>query len=303
MFRRHQSAAFLRVEIDRSGLVEEFNECRARVARAAAGHHQRTARTPDDGGGPLDVVGVGRNAPLLLRRQELLQHQRVGHVLAQHVGWNLHVHGARHATVALRHGEGLVHVAQHVVRDTQRAREARDRPHDLDVRNALQRAEIVLRARCATADQQHRNALEVRVRHRGHAIRHAGPGGHHGDADAARQHGVSVRHVNRRALVAHVDDAHTALGQAVPDRLYVTALQAEYTVDAACDEKVHDAVGHRSSACRSHGLHLSVGWPVRRSPIRPASSRLARRDRAAPPRADIPSTTRSRPSVSTRGEW
>ena len=111
----------------------------------------------------------------------------------------------------------------------------------------MQRPEIVLGARGAAADQQHGNAFELRVRHGGDAIGHARTGGHHRDAEPPGEHGVRVRHVHRRAFVAHVDDAHAALRQLVPDRLDVAALQAEHAIDAARDEEVDDELGHGSS--------------------------------------------------------
>ncbi len=109
--------------------------------------------------------------------------------------------------------------------------------------DALQRAEVVLRHGRAAADQQHRHALEMRVGDRRDAVGDAGAGGGHGDGHAAGKLRMRVRHVHGRALVAHIDDAHTELRQVVPDRLDVAALQAEDAIDAAGDEKARDEFG------------------------------------------------------------
>ncbi len=108
------------------------------------------------------------------------------------------------------------------------------------MRNSLQRSEIVLRARGAAADQHHRHTLQLRVGNRGDAIGDAGTGRDHCDADGARQHGMRMRHVHGGPFVAHVDDAHPALTQLVPDRLDMPALQSEYAIDAAGEQEIDD---------------------------------------------------------------
>jgi hypothetical protein len=60
------------------------------------------------------------------------------------------------------------------------------------------------------------------------------------------QHCMRVRHMDGGALVAHVDDAHAALPELVPDRLDVAALQAEHPVHAARDEEIDDELGDGS---------------------------------------------------------
>jgi hypothetical protein len=76
-----------------------------------------------------------------------------------------------------------------------------------------------------TADQQHRHPLQVRICHRGHAVRDARPGGCEDHAHLPRQHGVTVRHVHAGAFVANVEHAHVALRELIPDRLDMPALQ------------------------------------------------------------------------------
>ena len=110
----------------------------------------------------------------------------------------------------------------------------RHRPQQIDVRNILQRSHIGLRPRGAAADQQHRRAGERGIRHGRHRVGDAGTGGDHGDAEAAGQFGMGVRHVHGGALVAHVDDADALTRDVIPDRLDMAALQSEDAVDAAC---------------------------------------------------------------------
>ena len=52
-------------------------------------------------------------------------------------------------------------------------------------------------------------------------------------------------HVNRRPLVAHVDDADSQFGTMIPDRLDVAALQAEYPIHAASLEEAGDPGAYR----------------------------------------------------------
>ena len=50
-------------------------------------------------------------------------------------------------------------------------------------------------------------------------------------------------HVHGGALIAHVDDAHAALRQLIPDWLDMTALETEHPIDLAGDEKLDDQLG------------------------------------------------------------
>ena len=78
--------------------------------------------------------------------------------------------------------------------------------------------------RGATADQQHRCARERGIRHRGDRIGDARTRSRHGNAKAAGHLGMRVRHMYRRAFVAHVDDADPLSRDMVPDRLDMAAL-------------------------------------------------------------------------------
>ncbi len=242
---RDETAAFLGIDIERAAGIKKRHQLGPRIQGAAPGHHQRAPCLRDQGGSPFHGRGVGRNAPRRAWREVLGQRKPRRHRPAQHVGRYLDVNRAWRIAVADRSRPGLVEIAQQVVGDAQRARTARHRPHHADMVDALQRAEVVLRNRRAAANQQHRHALELRIGHRGHAVGHARPGGHHRDADPAAQHGIGMRHVDCGAFVAHVDDAHALAAEPVPDRLDVSALQAVDPVHAVRDQEVGHPLGHR----------------------------------------------------------
>ena len=152
---------------------------------------------------------------------------------AQDVGRDLEVDWTWFAKIAEGAGDALVELADHLVGDAKRARLPRHGPQDVDMGNVLQRPHIGLRARRAAADHQNRRPGERGVGDRRDRVGDARTGRHHGDAEFARQLGVGVRHVNRRGLVANVDDADAELRGMVPDRLDMPALQTEDAVDAA----------------------------------------------------------------------
>ena len=54
---------------------------------------------------------------------------------------------------------------------------------------------------------------------------------------------MRVRHVNRGALIANVDDADALPGDVIPDRLDVAALQTENAIDAARFQEPGDPAG------------------------------------------------------------
>ena len=122
----------------------------------------------------------------------------------------------------------------------------------------LQRPEVVLRARRAAADQQHRRALELRIGDGGDAVGDAGPGGRERDPELAGEHGVRMRHVDGGALVAHIDDADAAPAELVPDRLDVPALQPEDAVDPAARRR-NSAI----SAATERGFDGIIGVQIR----------------------------------------
>ncbi|MCY1186935.1 hypothetical protein D9M73_278540 [compost metagenome] len=51
---------------------------------------------------------------------------------------------------------------------------------------------------------------------------------------------MSMRHINRGILVAHIDNLYPGSTDMVPQRLQIAALQAEYTIDTLCLQKFGD---------------------------------------------------------------
>ena len=101
------------------------------------------------------------------------------------------------------------------------------------MRNVLERAHIGLGAGGATSDHQNRRPRERGVGDRRDRVRNARAGCHHHDAEFTGQLGVSMRHVDRRGLVANVDDTDAQLRGMVPNGLDVPALQTKNAIDAA----------------------------------------------------------------------
>ena len=240
MFGRHQAAAFLRVEIERAGGVEQAHERRAAPARAAAGDDQRPLGAPERVDRRGDSRRIGGQSPRRLVLHPFVEHELRRHRRAQHVGGYFDIDRPRLTGVTHGAGDGLVQFADHLIGHAQRARRAADRAQQIDMRNILQWPHIGLRPRRAAADQQHRRARERGIGHRGHRVGDARTGGDHGDAEAACQLRMRVRHVHRGAFVAHVDDADALARDVVPDRLDMPALQAEDAIDPADLEKARD---------------------------------------------------------------
>jgi len=119
--------------------------------------------------------------------------------------------------------------------------------HDVRVCNPLERAHVILSARWTTADEQDWYAFQLGVGNGGHTIGHTRPGGGEHNTELAGKDRVGVRHMDGGTLVAHIDDAHTALGELIPDQLDMAALQTEHPVDTSGNEKVDDKLGNRAS--------------------------------------------------------
>ena len=84
----------------------------------------------------------------------------------------------------------------------------------------------------------------MRVRDGRYAIGHPRSRSCQHHADLPGEHRMRVRHVHGSALVAHVDDSHSALRELIPNRLNVSSLQPEYAVHLARDKKLHDELGN-----------------------------------------------------------
>jgi hypothetical protein len=142
--------------------------------------------------------------------------------------------------MAQRARDRLVELLQHEVGLAHRARIARQGGDEGGVHHVLQRAAVLLRTRRRARQDQHRGACHVRVGDAGHRVRHPRPGGDQRHAEAAGELGVGVRHVDRGALVAHVDDADALGVQPHPGGHHVAAAQCEHAVNATGLEEAGD---------------------------------------------------------------
>ena len=83
----------------------------------------------------------------------------------------------------------------------------------------------------------------MRVGDAGDGIGHSRARGNQRHPEFAGQFGMRLRHVNRRALVADVDDADAFRIEPHPDRHDVPAAQREYARDATALQETCDQVG------------------------------------------------------------
>ena len=110
-------------------------------------------------------------------------------------------------------------------------RELGDRPHDVDMRQVLERAHHVLRQRALAADMEDRAFRAEGGGDAGHGVRAARPGRGHDAAELAGLARIAVGGVGRDLLVPHVDDADALVDAAVIDVDDVAAAQGEDRVD------------------------------------------------------------------------
>jgi DNA-binding transcriptional MerR regulator len=136
-------------------------------------------------------------------------------VRVEDVAPDLQVRRTRRAGKCLAEGHGA-HVRDALGCEDAR-RELRDRLHEVDVRQVLQRAHLVLVEGPLAADQQHRALRPQRVCDSGDGVGGARAGGDHGAAGPPRDARVSVRGVRRHLLVANVDDLDALVDAAVVD--------------------------------------------------------------------------------------
>ncbi|GAC1540222.1 MAG: hypothetical protein NVS2B17_16290 [Candidatus Velthaea sp.] len=80
----------------------------------------------------------------------------------------------------------------------------------------------------------------MRVCNPGHAVGDAGTRRDERDAQPSRKLRVRVRHIDGRALIAHIDDRDAFLRQTHPDRHDVAAAEPKNTIDAARFEVAGD---------------------------------------------------------------
>src|SRR5450432_587098 len=146
----------------------------------------------------------------------------------EYVARDFQVHRTRRAVegLARRHSD---HV-RHAFRAGNCRSELGDGGHQLDVRQILQRAHLVLGRRTLTTDVQNR---ALRTEGGGDArdrIGAAGTGGCDHAAELARLARITVRRVRGHLFMANVDDANALIDAAVVDVDDVAAAQGEYRV-------------------------------------------------------------------------
>ena len=240
---RHDAAALAGVEMRGAESIQQSRERRTGSTRAAPADHERPSRRPQHVGRRAREVCTRRGRCGRLRAKVLVALHCARHVGAQRVDRKIEIDRTGLAAFAVRTRDGLVQLLQRQRRLAHAARVTRDRTHEVGVDDILKRAAIFLRARRRSRQHQQRGLGDVRVRDAGHRVGHTRTGGDERDAELAAELAVRVRHVDGRALVAHVDD-RDALGiDAHPHRHDVAAAQAENAIDAARLEEARDDGG------------------------------------------------------------
>ncbi len=113
---------------------------------------------------------------------------------------------------------------------------------DVDVRQVLQRAHLVLRQRALAADVQDRALGAERGGDAGHRVRAARARGRDDAAELARLARIAVGGMRGDLLVAHVDDADALIDAAVVDVDDVAAAQREDRIDTLVLQRLRHQV-------------------------------------------------------------
>ena len=262
----HQATALAGVEVERAETLEQLQQRAGCSARTAASDHQRPLRRPEQ----FDRAQHGRRVGVQCDRRSRLEPLGCQHRVHRARGFGalgvhreVQVHRARLAAHASCARQRLVEFLQDQVGLAHGARVARERAHELGVQHVLQRATVLLRARrCAGQDQQ-RRTRGMRVGDPRHRVGHARPGSDQRHANAPTQLTVGMRHIDRGALVAHVDDANAFGIEPHPDRHDVAPAQREHAVNAARFEEARDqcgAAGVGDDGCGHLGLLNGDAW-------------------------------------------
>ena len=198
-------------------------------------------------------------SPVLVRRGAVVAGLGDDRVLERHLGVedvaaDLEERRARRAGHRLAEGH-RAHV-RHALGVYDARRELGDRRHDVDVRQVLERAHLVLVERSLAADQQHRALGAERVGDAGDRVGRARAGGDDGAAGPAGHARVAVRGVGRHLLVADVDDLDALVDAAVVDVDDVAAAEREDRVDPLGLQGLGDQVAARDRL----GVGLAGGW-------------------------------------------
>ena len=173
----------------------------------------------------------------------LVHDERLRHRRAQRIDREVDIGGARFAAFAERAGDGFVEFGGHARRIAHGAGVTGDRAHDLRGVHVLQPAAILLRLRIAARQNEDRRARHMGVGDAGHGVGESGPGRDERHAEFACQFRMGLRHMDRRALVTHVDDADPLGVDAHPHRHDVAAAQSEDAFHAARFQHARDDRG------------------------------------------------------------
>ena len=274
----HQATALTGIEVRRAQPGEQGGEGLAGTLCATARDEQRPPGRPQQVDGRLNGTGLGRDHRCALRCEMLRQLNRQRHLGAQRIHREVEVHRTGLAAVAERPGHRLVQFLQHQLGLPHGAGVAGDRAHQIGMNHVLQRAAVLLGARRRARQHQHRRPRDIGVGDAGHGIGHAGAGGDQRDAEAAGELRFGVGHIDRRAFVAHVDDADAFGVEAHPQRHDVAAAQGVDALDAALLQEARDDGGgglFRDALLGVHGVSSRVDRPGverARRPYRSASS-------------------------------
>ena len=221
-----------------AGLLEKRSQLvlGAGPADSAAGHDQRPARLPEELDGSSDDLGVGPASTLDLdagRRQDVVT-ATPGE--ARPSGSR----GTPAPASPTAPGAALPRRTRDAPGLQYGARPFRDRGHDLDLRDVLERSQLELAERRLAADDEQRRAGLICVGDGRHDVRDPRPRRDDGDPDMAAHARVRVRHVPGSLFVADVDDADLLVDTAVVDRTDMAAVEAEDHLDAPRSEGLGD---------------------------------------------------------------
>ena len=241
--------------------AERLDELEQRVLavpppQVAARHDDRPLGLRQQRERAPQLVGVGLAAALAAR-----QHGRLAVVgpLGEHVV-EREVDERRPARRAQRRGERLVDECRDLPRRLGRGGEPRQRPHERQVIDLLQRALPPAPRRRATAEHDHRRVALQRRPHRAHPVRDAGSGGQRRHAGPPRDLRPALGRERRGRLVARVDERDALGAAAVVDREEVPAREREDGVDALRAQPARGeqaAVGGRDLVLGRHQPGLS----------------------------------------------
>ena len=163
----------------------------------------------------------------------------------QHIARDLQIGRAGCAVVGFagRHGD---HVRDPVGRPHAGGKLG-DRRHDVDMRQILQRAHLMLGQRALAADMDHRCLGSEGRGDAGHRVGAAGPRRGHHAAQLAGLAGIAVGGMGRHLFMAHIDDADAFVQAAVIDVDDVTAAKRKDRVHTLVLQGLGDEIAARNN--------------------------------------------------------